>query len=437
MISFIKRQIQAIKGITGKRILLENFVSLSVLQVVGCILPLITVPYLVRVLGPEKFGLIAFAQAFISYFMVLSDYGFNFSATKKISIHRDNKDKVSEIFSSVMLIKFCFSAISILIIGILVAAIPRFRNDWLIYILTFGTIIGNSLFPLWFFKGMENMKYITLLNILARTVFTISIFIFVKHQENYIYVPLLNSLGLISAGLLGLWFVRKHFNIRFIIPNINSIIEQLRDGWHIFISTIATSLYTVSTSFILGIFTNNTIVGYYSAGEKIILPLLHLKSSFGQTIFPRISKLASESKDKAIQVVCNLGFIMGLIILTSSLVIFLFAETITTIILGGQFYQSILIIKILAFCPFIIFINNILGTQIMIPFNLLSDRTKVLAASGLLNLVLLLILVPIYQHIGAAVSLITTEAFVTFGLFYYIVKRGLIEPLQFEIIESK
>jgi len=437
MISFIKRQIQAIKGITGKRILLENFVSLSVLQVVGCILPLITVPYLVRVLGPEKFGLIAFAQAFISYFMVLSDYGFNFSATKKISIHRDNKDKVSEIFSSVMLIKFCFSAISILIIGILVAAIPKFRNDWLIYILTFGTIIGNSLFPLWFFKGMENMKYITLLNILARTVFTISIFIFVRHQENYIYVPLLNSLGLISAGLLGLWFVRKHFNIRFIIPNINSIIEQLRDGWHIFISTIATSLYTVSTSFILGIFTNNTIVGYYSAGEKIILPLLHLKSSFGQTIFPRISKLACESKDKAIQVVCNLGFIMGLIILTSSLVIFLFAETITTIILGGQFYQSILIIKILAFCPFIIFINNILGTQIMIPFNLLSDRTKVLAASGLLNLVLLLILVPIYQHIGAAVSLITTEAFVTFGLFYYIVKRGLIEPLQFEIIESK
>ncbi len=437
MISFIKRQIQAIKDITGKRILLGNFVSLSVLQVVGCILPLITVPYLVRVLGPEKFGLIAFAQAFISYFMVLSDYGFNFSATKNISIHRDNKDKVSEIFSSVMSIKFCFSAISILITFILVAAIPKFRSDWLIYILTFGTIIGNSLFPLWFFKGMENMKYITFLNILARTVFTISIFIFVRHQENYIYVPLLNSLGLVSAGLLGLWFVRKHFNIRFIIPNINSIIEQLRDGWHIFISTIATSLYTVSTSFILGIFTNNTIVGYYSAGEKIILPLLHLKSSFGQTIFPRISKLASESKDKAIQIVCNLGFIMGLIILTSCLVIFLFAETITTIILGGQFYQSILIIKILAFCPFIIFINNILGTQIMIPFNLLSDRTKVLAASGLLNLVLLLILVPIYQHIGAAVSLITTEAFVTFGLFYYIVKRGLIEPLQFEIIESK
>lgn len=84
MISFIKRQIQAIKGITGKRILLENFASLSVLQVVGCILTLITVPYLVRVLGPEKFGLITFAQAFITYLIILTDYGFNLSATRKI-----------------------------------------------------------------------------------------------------------------------------------------------------------------------------------------------------------------------------------------------------------------------------------------------------------------------------------------------------------------
>jgi len=112
-----------------RKTLLENFLSLSFLQVANYILPLVTLPYLIRVLGPEKFGLIAFAQAFIGYFQILTNYGFNLSATREISINREDKDKVSEIFSSVMIIKIFLFIFSLLIILFIVFFFDKFRGD--------------------------------------------------------------------------------------------------------------------------------------------------------------------------------------------------------------------------------------------------------------------------------------------------------------------
>jgi PST family polysaccharide transporter len=402
-----------------KKRLAENFLSLSILQGLNYILPLITLPYLVRVLGPEKYGLIAFAQAFIGYFMILTDYGFNLSATREISINREDKQKVSEIFSSVLTIKFFLCILSFLILVSLLF-IPKFKKDWLVYIFTFGMVLGNVLFPIWFFQGIEKMRYITILNIVAKSIFTVCIFIFIKKMSDFVYVPLINSLGYLVAGMLSLRIVFINFAVKFVIPSLEGIKHQLKEGWHIFISTVAISLYTISNTFILGLFTNNTIVGYYAAAEKIIRVIQSMLTPISQTVYPYISKLASESKEKALNFIKKLLKIIGLGSFIISFLIFIFSTQIVYILLGSHFQNSIIVLKILAFLPFIIGLSNVMGIQTMLTFGMKEVFSKIIISAGIINICLTLLLTPIFYHIGTSVSVLLTEIFVTFFMFVYL-----------------
>jgi PST family polysaccharide transporter len=418
--------ISKLKGLSDdKKRFLSNFFYLSVLQGANYLLPLIALPYLVRVLGVEKFGLVSFAQAFIQYFIILTDYGFNFSATREISIRRENKQKVSEIFCSVILIKLVLAILSFIFLFLIVFSFGKFKNDRQIYFLTFGITLGQVMFPVWFFQGMENMKYITILNITAKIIFTISIFLFIRNTSDYIYVPLINSLGYLVAGILGLWVVFKKFGVIFGLPTIDSIKHQLKEGWHVFVSTAAISLYTVSNTFILGLFTNNMIVGYYSAADKLIRTVQGLLTPLSQTAYPYISKLVSESKQRALNFIRILVVIVGGASFVISLLVFVFAVPIVNIILGDQYKQSIIILRILAFLPFVIGLSNIFGIQTMLTFNMKRTFSKILISAGLLNITLTLILAQLYQHIGVSVAVLITEIFVTLSMLFYLKRRGI------------
>ena len=398
---------------TRKR-LLENFLSLSVLQLANYILPFITLPYLVRVLGPEKYGLIAFAQAFIGYFQILTDYGFNLSATREISINREDKDKVSEIFSSVMIIKIFLFIFSLLIMSFIVFFFDKFREDRLIYYLTFGMVVGQTLFPVWFFQGMEKMKYITFLNVLAKLIFTIAIFVFVKEVSDYLYVPLLNSFGFIIAGLLAFLIVFKNFGVRFKVPSFKEIKHQLKEGWHIFISTVAISLYTISNTFILGLFTNNTIVGYYSAAERIIRAIQGLLGLISQTTYPYVGKLSAESQKLAVILTKKLVRITGSIFFSLFLFLFIFAPYIVDLLLGKQYENSVIILRILSFIPLILSFSTVYATLFLLGCGYKRDWSRIILTGSLIHIIFVFTSVGVFSlsYIGVSLSWVLTELYI-------------------------
>lgn len=405
-----------------KKRLLSNFFSLSVLQGANYILPLITLPYLVRVLGLEYFGLLAFATAMIAYFNVITDYGFNLTATREISIHRDNREKVIEIFSSVMIIKFILMIFSFIFMSILVFSFDKLSTNWEVYFLTFGTVIGQVLFPVWFFQGMERMKYITYLNILAKSIFTLAIFVFIHEQSDFWIVPLLTSVGFLIVGVWSLVLVKKNFNISFKLQKIDLLKIYLIDGWHIFLSQVNVSLFSNSNIIILGLFSNNTAVGYYSLAEKIMKTVARAQIPVTATIFPYISNLIKKNKKQAIaklKKIIVIGTILYFILLG---LIAIFSEQIILMFFGNEAINSVIVLQIIIIIPWTIFLNNIFGTQIMLNIGQSKEFLNILFIGAIINLLLCSMLSYYYSYIGTAVSLLLVEIFIMLGMFYYVKK---------------
>lgn len=407
-----------------KRIL-DNIVALFSLQGLNYILPLISFPYLTRVLGPDKYGVIAFATAFIGYFQVLTSYGFNLSATREISINREDKIHVSKTFSSVMTSKFLLMVLSFILMSVIVFGFSKFRSDWLLYFFTFGLVIGNLLLPTWFFQGMEKMKYISLLNMGITLIYTALIFIFIRHPSDYLYVPLINSVGSVTIGIIALNLVRRDFNVKFIFPTLKDVKYQLIEGWHVFISTVAISLYTISNTFILGFFASNTIVGYYAVANSIISMASGLMQPISQSIYPYISSLATKSKKDTLNFIKKTTKLIGAFSFTISLLILLLSGFILFILTGTQYQGSVLLLQIMAFLPFIIALSNMFGVQTMLTFNHKRAFSHIIIIASVINIVLALILAPNFKAVGISVAVVITESFVTITMYLYLKNKGI------------
>ncbi|MDD4894310.1 MAG: flippase [Candidatus Omnitrophica bacterium] len=421
LIKLIKKTYKMVEP-EARKVVIKNFASLSVLQAITYLLPVIILPYIFRVIGPAKFGLIAFAQAFVQYFMIVTDYGFSISATKEISLCREEHHKVRAIFSSVMAVKITLAFLSMIVLAIIVYFVPKFRNDWLVYVLSFGAVIGNTLFPVWFFQGTEKMKHIADLNIIGGIIFVVSIFFFVRGPEDYLMIPLINSSVFLITGILGQYIVFRRFGITFKFPEYKNVRQQLKAGWDIFISNVAINAYTTTRVFSVGLLTNNTITGFYSIAEKIAnfcqtFPL----ASFSQALFPRLSKIFHKNKKKALKImqhVQNITINISLIFLP---IIFIFANLIVRMICGGYYAETILSLRLLIVSVFFV-ISNAFRVQFLLVCGKTHIYSRIHVVMAMLGLPLIFLLTHSFSYMGTAISTVIIEGGI-FIITYFTIKR--------------
>ncbi|SHM62059.1 flippase [Flavobacterium saccharophilum] len=419
-----KNRFNFINNEEGKS-LIKNFSFLFSVNIVNFVLPLLTFPYLVRVLGIEKFGLLSFATSIITYFLILTDYGFNLTATREISINRNDKNKLNEIFSAVMSVKVIIMTIGFVVLLPLIFFIPKFNFYWYIFIFSYGSVLGQVLFPIWFFQGLEEMKVVSILNILSKSLFTVAIFVFIKNEKDFYLVPIFSSLGFVFIGVISIIIVKLKHEVRFIVQSRTVLLKYLIEGWHLFLSNISVTLYTTATITFLGFYTNNTIVGYYSVADKIISAIRGVIAPISQVLFPYLCNIAKNNPKKVYYINRKLAIFGGGGMLLVSFILFVFASDIILLIFGKKDFDSILILKIFAIIPFLTFLHTVFALFTMIVFGKNKEYSKIIISAAILNILLCIILIPCFGYIGAAVAVIVIELFLLIRYISFTHKNDL------------
>jgi len=412
------------KQSTFKR-LMDNFLSLTALQGINMLIPLITFPYLVRVLGVDQFGLFSFIMAVMLYAEIITDYGFNLSATKHISINSDNQAKINEIFSSVIMIKAIMALLFFLFLLLLIATVDKFGQDGSLYVYAYGLILGQVLFPVWFFQGIEKMRYITVLNAVSKIIFAVAIFIFVKNPEDLFLVFVFYSLGSLVAGAWAFKIAVQKFGVRFSVQSQDRYLYYLKDAWYIFTSRVGVQLYQSVNIIILGFFASNAIVGYYSIVEKIVRAGGSIIASLPQAIYPYLAKLYKESVPTFYKRNTQVSFALLAIMIPLAGMVYYYAPEILSVFTGGT--PDIIIVTLLQILTPLLAITVFAThfTNVLVVLDESKLLNNIIIIAGLLNLVLVYPVIHYFEVIGLAWlnlfiiggAIITTKGYYIFFKF--------------------
>lgn len=397
-----------------RSVIVQNAAALYAIQGAGYLLPLVTLPYLARVLRPDGWGLVVFAQAFAIWLSLLIHYGFAFSGTRAIAQCRHDPVLVEDTVAGVQAAKLGLVGVAV-VAGIAAwLLVPAFQENPAY--LAWGWLAGvlQGLNPSWYFQGVERLRRPAIIEVAAKALATVGVFMFVRAPAHGWGVLALGAMAeLVATGVLTVDLYRE---VRFRAARIAEMVRAFRDGWALFVFASAASLYTIGNAFVLGILATPREVSFFGGADRMVRAASMLLAPISKALYPRVSHLMATDPQRAARLIRRSMIPFVAVGATLSASLFFAAPILTRVALGPGYEPAIDVIRMLSVIPTLLGLGTVLGLQWALPVGLDRPYSRMVVAAGAANLILAFFLVPRFGALGMAISAVLAEASVEAGL---------------------
>ena len=400
-----------------KKSITKNYIYNLIYQILIIIMPIITTPYLARTLGPTGTGTYSYTISIVTYFILFGSLGLAMYGQREVAYVQDDVKKRSKIFYELVLLRFITMAISMVIFFVIYGRIGDYAVYYRILLLE---MLANCIDISWFFQGIEMFKKTATRNIIVKIISVISIFLFIKNENDiskYLLIYVLTTL----FGNASLWLGIKKYITKVSLNEIN-ILKQIKPAIALFIPQIAIQIYTVLDKTMIGAISNDMAeVGFYEQTQKVIKMLLTVITSLGTVMMPRIAKCYADGNTDQIKQYMNKTFkfvymlsfplLFGIIAVSDNFVPLFF----------GQGYDKVkLLMKIMSFIILFIGLSNIIGSQYLLSTKKQKQFTISVICGATVNAILNFVLIKYFDSLGAVIATVIAELTVTLVQFYFI-----------------
>lgn len=404
----VGKHIRAVAGGT----IFKNMVALGAVQFANYLIPLIIIPFVTRALGVDMFGRVCYAQNIVSYLAILINFGFDYSATQDVAIHKGDKRAVGVIFRTVMVSKAVLFAVSIGVMGVLYAVYAPVHADPVLYAWAALFNLGYVLFPTWLYQGMEDMGRMSVMNFVTKLTGAVLIIAVVREAEDYVAYMAILSAVYVVVGCVALMYAVRHYGVLESRTRDGALSRAIiRKSCPIFVTTLAGSLYNAMGLTLLGAMMSAAEVGVYAGSQKVILACVMLTSmSFSVAIFPKMSRLFEENRADGWRF---FGRAMGLAIavgLCMTPCIWLLAPLAVKILLGSGFEEAVVQIRWMSGLPLLVLIGTMLTVQGLYGTQQQRWAPIVVVLSGCISVALNRWLIPVWHAGGCVVAWYVAES---------------------------
>lgn len=414
---------RAAAGRGGVTQLRANIASMLVWQVGAYLIPLLTFPFLTRVLGVRGFGEFGFAFAVASYMAMISDWGFNLSASGQVARARDDGAALTRLFWNTLAAKALLAAMCLAVLTGIVAFYPPARAMAPTMFAASGMVIANALTVNWALQGLERMGTFAVASLSGRVLTVPATFLLVHGPGDSWVAALVQSLGAIIGGGASLVLIGRTGLIGRAHATVGGVVDQLRKGWPLFVSILSANIYTSMNAIVLGVVAGPGVLGYYAAADRLRNAAQGVVSPISQAVYPHAMRLMAQDDRAGLAFAQRLMLIQGGITLLISLTMFCAAPLIILILAGPRFDAAVVPLMLLAPVPFLVGLSNVMGVQMMLPLGMEQHFSRVLMSAAGVNL---LAVVPLSVYGGApgtACATLLSEIYVA-GAMVAVLKRS-------------